>query len=636
MGRDVGRIIQQNKGETVRGLFRRQALRVAMSIGLCALMICLMIYRFSALEPKAVTQAFQTLSYWAWFLAILATAVSFGAVGQYDVVIHRHFITKIPFSRARRAGICAIAVSQMMGLGVISGTILRWRLLPEIGLWQATKLTVSVAVSFLCALAMMTALATVVLPHAPFKALAATVLCFGVLIGLVSFFSPRFGRQRVPLPNLFTIAQLLALCFVDTLAAGLALYVLCPSSMDLTLSVLIPAFMVALGAGIVSGVPGGMGAFELTLLALLPTHPEAELLAAILAWRIVYFALPAIFGAGVALRGAGLSKIGSASPDPRLIAKANRAEVQILRQGEHCLSGSSETGHWVTGRTPHFLVGLFDPIEKNARAACGMKRLALNEGRLAVLYRVPGRTAALARHAGFHVTLLSREAILPLQTYRTNSPSRSGLRRKLRKANAAGIVIEGPESAQNWTALDRIAADWAHKHGGERGFSMGRYSQSYVRGQRLYTAVLNGVPIAFATFHEGQSEWVLDLMRHGAQIPDGTMHLLVHTAITEALSLGLKQLSLAAAPETAFGLSQRLLCLFERIKPDDGTGLAQFKASFAPHWERRYFCISNKFALPLAAWEIMRAIHYPPSLNPRSEMSPNDGAVPEYAFASTR
>ncbi len=625
---------------TVIAVLRRNFMRMAFSIVVCGLMVRLLLGRLSEIEPAEVAQAFAALPPAAWGLSLAATAVSFWAVGHYDTAIHRHFATHLPEARTRLAGICAIAVSQMIGLGVISGAILRWRMLPELGPWRATRMTAAVAVSFLGAWAMVTAIALLVFPAAPYKGPAAFAFGLGIVLAAVSVMAPRLGHLRFRWPNLFTLSQLFSLCVIDTLAAALAFYVLCPPGLDLTFALFLPAFLLALGAGLISGSPSGMGAFEMTLLALLPTHDQPELLAAVLGWRIVYFALPAILGAGLAIRGPRHLTKASLPAHPGHIRRADRAELQILRQGEHELIGSEAKGLWVAGRTSHCLVGLFSPVLGLRKPDLALKLLsdtAKAEGRIAVIYKAAPRLAAKARSAGFVTVPIAREAVIALASYCLASAPRAGLRRKLRRAEAAGVKILGPDIAPDWDALDAIASHWALSHGTERGFSMGRYAHRYVQGQRLYVAQINHQPVAFVSFHDGPRQRVLDLMRHVPNAPDGAMHLLIQTAISDAQSDGIAELSLAAVPENAFldaaGLAAHPLA---QIGNAGGLGLARFKSAFAPSWQRRYMCVPQAGLVPLAAWELSSAIHHPGPLPTTLQMPAFDQDHEEYAFASAR
>ncbi|MGQ0611289.1 MAG: phosphatidylglycerol lysyltransferase domain-containing protein [Paracoccaceae bacterium] len=611
--------------------------RAALSLGVGGLLLWLLLNRLSAIEPQEVAHAFASLPAHAWGLAAGATAASFWAVGHYDAVIHRHFATGLPEGRSRLAGICAIAVSQMIGLGVVSGAVLRWRMLPEIGALAAARLTAAVALSFLGAWAMVTSAVLVLFPGAPFKAPALLALCLGGALAAVSIAAPRIGALRFRWPNAVTLGRLLALCVIDTGAAALAFWFLCPAGVDLSFSALLPAFLVALGAGLISGAPGGMGAFEMTLLALLPAEPQAELLAAVLAWRLVYFALPATLGAAVAIRGPrSRPKAAPGRPSAAHLA-LGPAEAQLYRQGEHDLLGGAREGVWLAGRTAHCLVGLFDPAPARLgrpRAMAALGRQARAENRIAVLYKAAPRLAAAARQAGFHVRAIAREAVLDLAAWDLTLPARAGLRRKLRRAEAAGLRVLPCPARPDWPALDRIAEDWARAHGGERGFSMGRYARGYVAGQRLFVALLDGRPVAFVTFHANPGEWTLDLMRHQGAIPDGTMHLLVQAAIDLARAEGAARLSLAAVPDPAPTPGPAWMqALPHRLLAEGAEGLVRFKSAFAPRWERRYLCLPHAAYLPLAAAEIARAIHRPKPLRSAANMRQIEHDHEELAFA---
>ena len=178
---------------------------------------------------------------------------------------HRHLQTGIPRAAARRAGIAAIAVSQMLGLGVISGTILRWRMLPTLDLRQAAALTAAVAGSFLATWAVLTAAVMALSPGAPGKGWAVLVLLVALGLAMLSLMAPRGRLAPRRWPNALTMGRLLGLCTVDMLAAAAALAVLLPGA---GFAALLPAFLLAFGAGLVAATPGGMGAFEVTLLAL--------------------------------------------------------------------------------------------------------------------------------------------------------------------------------------------------------------------------------------------------------------------------------------------------------------------------------------------------------------------------------
>jgi len=381
----------------------------------------------------------------------------------------------------------------------------------------------------------------------------------------------------------------------------------------------------------VSGAPGGVGAFEVTLLALLPPMPQEPLLAAILAWRMTYYALRAVLGGLVAAIGprpapAAVPRLAAQPAPTRAPTRAftlARAETLIEAQGEHRRLAS---GDWLAARTAHGLVGLFDPLRPTRAALHRLAQAADQSDRWPAIYKCTARTAVVARGAGWQVLGIAREAWLDPRRFDLAASARSGLRRKLRRAAAAGVTVSQVIPLP-LAEMERIAALWAAAHGGERGFSMGRYAPGYVTGQRVFLAWRGGHLVGFATFHPGPSEWTLDLMRHGPDAPDGTMQALVAAAIVEAGRRRIPRLSLAAVPEAAFGRALTLDHLLARFGCD-GAGLLQFKAAFAPRWQPLYLAAPHRPALALAACEISRAIAAPPPLRQTEQ----DHV--EYAFAS--
>ncbi len=612
--------------------------RAGLSVGLMVGFAWALADRWAKIDASALADTLSRLGIVQWAAALGFTALSFWAVGRYDAVLHAYFKTSTPARTARRAGICAIAVSQTLGLGLISGAILRWRMLPDSTLWQATRLTAAVALSFLAGWAVVTATVLILLPDAPFRTAAVLVLSAATCLAALSIWGPRLPgpMQRLRWPNGFILSRLVGLCALDTLAAALAFHAVLPDGLELPFSTLLPAFLLALGAGLALGTPGGMGAFEVTLIALLPLGENPDLLAAILAWRLVYYAVPALCGAILAILGPGRQ-----CQPPRLalpLPGYAQAETGLCHQRE--VSLATLAGQlWLLGRRHHTLIAVMDPIGARRytdfdRALTNLRHQARMESRLPVIYKAGARLAARARTRGFVTRRIGWAAWIFPATYRLCASSRSGLRRKLRRAEAAGIrIAECAPSQAPWSRLDQIAAEWAQAHGGERGFSMGRHEHAYLARQRLYIAWLGDEPIAYASFHTARDEWALDVMRHRTHMPDGTMHSLVQAAIADAAAIGLPRLSLAAVTDGAVVPGDRISRLIAALAPQTAqTGLYRFKSSFAPAWTPLYLIAQNPVGLVLAGLSLWRAITRPPPLM-RPDMPEIEQDDAEYGFA---
>ncbi len=574
------------------------------------------------LDLSALWAAVCAVAPWQWGLAVLASAASFLAVSRYDVIAQRHFQMNRSPSEAMLVSATAIGLGQTLGAGAVVGTFVRWRMMPGLSLKDAARITAFVTVTFLAALSVTIALAALALPtpHIP-AFLPPIILCVAFLVVVLAFVFPVLPRQgsRLSLPTLPAMAALLGLCLIDTVFAGLVLYVLLPPDLALSFGTLLPVFLIALGAAIFSGTPGGVGPFELTLLALLPHQPEPVLLAAVLAFRAIYYALPALLSGAVLLRHLSRPR---AAPTPRHhrafqsygnapLSTVSRAELGVIRQNGGALL-SCEAGRCGTVRTGQTLVALFDPIEGDARTmATPLKHAARAQNRIACKYKISARQAVKTRNAGWAVVHISDEAVITPSKHKTSGSTYRQLRRKLRHAEKVGLTVSRPESHfLPLSDMARVSAAWEACHGVPRGLTMGRFDDLYVGAQTVFLAYQNARLVGFVSFHATSHEWCLDLMRVLPDAPDGTMHFLVQKAIEAAATADVPRLSLAAAPALPEGKTalERKIRGYH-FKHGGGAGLRQFKACFAPRWEPLFMAAPGPAQLGLAALDLTRAVN---------------------------
>ncbi len=585
--------------------------------------------RLMALDWVLVWQAARAAHPMEWAAALCATACGFAALGRYDALIHLYLDTGVAPARAARSGMAAIAISQMSGFGLVTGSLTRWSLLPELSAARAARVTLAVTVSFLWAWALIAALAVLILmpataPFAPLlhsAAIGVLTLCLALILAGLALPALHLRGHRVALPPVLLQGRFLLCTAIDTGSAALALYVFLPDGAALSVTAFLPAYLLALGAGLIAGTPGGIGPFELTLAALCPGFQPEAFAGALLCYRAAYFALPAVLAGVMVIAGRLMPRVNprGASPAQAVsdseIASAHRAESALIRQaGTRPLRAQGQPGFWLTSPAGQVLAGLFDPTA-GPRALPALLPVLAEEadrtGRLPALYKIEPRAAAMARRAGWVVHPYASEFWLHPAGFHTDGPARATLRRKLRHAETAGVTVRACAPGADLPIADLAAINkaWAGQHGGERGLSMGRFDPAHLASQRLFLAECDGQPVAFISLHAGAREWTLDLIRQTGAAPDGTIHLLILTAIHDAARIGLPRLSLAAAPLHGLGLSGRAARLAARLAP--GTGLRQFKAGFAGRETPLYIAARSRPALALAAAEIARGIRWP-------------------------
>ncbi|WP_264213355.1 phosphatidylglycerol lysyltransferase domain-containing protein [Leisingera thetidis] len=567
--------------------------------------------------PGELGAALISLPAWKWAGAALATCISFWALGRYDSVAHRHLGTGFDGPAARRAGMAAIAFSQTTGFGLITGTYARWRLLPGLSPLQAGQLTALVAATFLSALLVICSAALIAAPPSPGLAGAGMLILIAAAgLAAFSFLHPETSLFRLKLrwPSLTAMAALGFWAMADVTAAATALWLLLPAAADAAWAQLLAAYAIALGLAVVSSAPGGAGPFELALCALLPAAPHSSLIAGLLAFRLIYYAVPAaisglllLFPGLIAARAAPVQDaelLGSRSlPAAALPRNRPCSEAGIIRQngGQVQAFGLSRVALL---DSPQASIALFDPLSGFASETFApLAGHARGRNAAACYYKCSGRTALLARMSGWRVLRIAEEAVLNPLEFSAGGAARRQLRRKLRHAENAGLDVRPAGPGLPFDQMATVDASWQTAHGPAYGTTMGRFEPHYLSGQEIVLACREGRLIGFASFHAASREWCLDLIRILPGAPDGTGHELVFAGIKAAAARGIPRLSLAAVPD------RRLARSTER-------GLRRFKTSFAPDWEPRYIAAPDWLQMAVSIAELLRLVHRPPAVLP--------------------
>ncbi|MEO0401278.1 MAG: phosphatidylglycerol lysyltransferase domain-containing protein [Pseudomonadota bacterium] len=623
----------------MRAVFVSTRLRAGMRFGVPFLILagCALALRdaVSADVVLALPDQLSNISTLQWVLAAVLTMGSFLAVAQYDRLAHKALKTGILPNRARASGAIGISLGQTLGFGLVTGALARWRMLPDLTLVAALRLSAFVSMTFVVAWGLVTAAMCLTLP-APgwtfWPALGAMTLAPALALALFWWPQVRILGRDVPLPTLPLAGAILGWTVLDTVLAAGTLFVLLPAE-TIGFAPFFPLFLIALGTGLVSNTPGGVGPFELVLLAAAPVSDPAPLLAAILGYRLIYYALPAAFGAVMMLRPFAPTYARPVAARAQTKAVPRSEAFAILQNnGSMHEAGNTTLPLWPTGQT---LTLFTDPITgSGASALQQLKTASQDQGCVPFVYKSEARMAAHARAAGWRVLHLADDALIDLDGYTLDIPARRTLRRKLRAAQKAGIMIRTGAPLPT-DAMARIDSSWQATHGQARGGSMGRYCPKYIAHQWVGCAYREGALIAFVTAHTAQDEWCLDIMRHDNDLPDGTMHALVHTAISAAQRAGTARFNLAATPACPNPSSAFWRWAAFQIATRAGaSGLRQFKSSFAPRWAPRYAAARSWGELALGLADIARAIHNPPPLT-RQNTNPTHNRDENYEVASS-
>ena len=293
----------------------RQPIGLAVTLLLFAMALIACRHLLSALDLNALHDSILNVPKPALLGALAATAAGFVFLLGYEWSASRYAGVSLPSRTLVLGGFTAFAIGNAIGLSLLSGGSVRYRLYARHGLGASdvAHMTLFASLSLGCALPPLAALATLSnlpaasaalhLPEALLGTIAVAVLLLGAVlaVGIYRRRLPeqpfkdsllvRAGRRTLRLPGRrLTFLQLL-ITALDVAAAATVLYLLLPEAPPFGAFVLV--YLLALAAGVLSHVPGGVGVFEAILLAAFANQlGAAPLAAALLLYRLIYVILP--------------------------------------------------------------------------------------------------------------------------------------------------------------------------------------------------------------------------------------------------------------------------------------------------------------------------------------------------------
>ena len=290
-------------------------------------------------------------------LSIGAMLVSYAALAMYDPVILRSLnAPPMPGYVPVLTGVSSMAVSNLLGFSWLTGGAIRYRIYAAFGvdIGAVARLIATSWLAFLLGLLVLlgglfafhpTGLSHVIpLPPGSETAVGAVILV--AVAGLLVWTArgPRTVAWKdlsVTLPASRQMLVLMGIALIDLTATALTLYVLLPADLAQNFVLFFILFIGALGLGVISHSPGGLGVFEATMIAGLGGTGRSDLLVALLCYRMIYTVLPfglAVLGLGAAW---GLTNRDRASAARATLLRATRPIVPVLAAALALLSGAA-------------------------------------------------------------------------------------------------------------------------------------------------------------------------------------------------------------------------------------------------------------------------------------------------------
>nr|WP_298727216.1 YbhN family protein [uncultured Steroidobacter sp.] len=249
-------------------------------------------------------------------LGVLFSAGVYALVGIYEGIAVRMASGRAMYAAAFRTAIISNPIGRAIGLALVSGGALRYRMYAAVGLSAREVATVVVlaAMPYFFSVGWLVDLSLLLNAETAAQALrlsTGTVLLLGVIglakdIGWLIFVIRRktplvIRGQTLPVPTFRdTSLQLIIGLAQISLMTGI-LYLFMPAELNMSWPAFIAIYCIAFIAGQLSNVPAGLGVLEAALLLMLPQVPPSKLLGAVLAYRAVFEILPLLVALGLLL-----------------------------------------------------------------------------------------------------------------------------------------------------------------------------------------------------------------------------------------------------------------------------------------------------------------------------------------------
>ncbi|MEO5815669.1 MAG: lysylphosphatidylglycerol synthase domain-containing protein [Gemmatimonadaceae bacterium] len=282
-------------------------------------------------------------------LAVICATGSFVVLGVVELLAVRHADTaaktRVSVRAALGTGFVANAVSQSVGVALLTGAAVRVRAYARYGMDAVAVAQVTAFVTLTATIGLLAAGAAALLATSVPVVIGTTTIAvrpWGVLLGCIVMaylawsvvgkrdFIGR-GRWRLARPSPAMAGSQILLSVLDWLLAGMVLYAFMPASAGLGVAAVLSAYVIAQTVAVTSHIPAGAGVFEVAVLSLItraaPAVDRSAVVAALVMFRVVYYLAPLLIATVVA----GVVELSRARGRRAQSGDASYAEVRAQR-----------------------------------------------------------------------------------------------------------------------------------------------------------------------------------------------------------------------------------------------------------------------------------------------------------------
>jgi phosphatidylglycerol lysyltransferase len=291
----------------------RRILGPSLSVILFTTAVWLLYGELKTYHLRDILNAFKSIPSGHLGAAVWLTMLSYTVMTGYDALALRYIRHPLAYPKVGLASFIGYAFSNNIGLSMIAGASVRYRLFSA---WGLSALQITQVVAF-CTLTLWlgfftlggavflmeppTVPAAIHLPLASLRpigiAMLAMVLAYGIAT-MAKKTTITIREWEIQLPSARIFALQIIIAVLDWMVASLVLFVLLAPGAALSYPEFLAVYLLAQLVGLVSQVPGGLGVFETAIVLMLSARlPANHILGALLGYRVLYYWLPLITAA---------------------------------------------------------------------------------------------------------------------------------------------------------------------------------------------------------------------------------------------------------------------------------------------------------------------------------------------------
>ncbi|WP_341526008.1 lysylphosphatidylglycerol synthase domain-containing protein [Nostoc sp. UHCC 0302] len=247
--------------------------------------------------------------------AIWLTALGYLVMIGYDILGFSYVSRSLAWNKIALTNFISSVFSNTIGFALLTGSAIRYRFYASWGVSALAIAQVIAFANFTFWLGMFAVAGFLFITnplkiptqlHLPFTDVRPIGVTFILLVAAYLLASILIKQpltirgQEFRFPSLkISIAQI-AVSSLDWILAAAVLYVVLPNKIPLSFLDFLGIYLLAMFAGVISNVPGGLGVFETVILLILSSKVSAAaILGSMLAYRGIYYFLPLLIAAAL-------------------------------------------------------------------------------------------------------------------------------------------------------------------------------------------------------------------------------------------------------------------------------------------------------------------------------------------------